>query len=479
MMSTATPSHAYGGHTSTVVSMPPPRNVHKRSPRFNFWCCFFLFSLIICGSSIEATDRVQLTGRGITNQKWAVACSIVTFFISLIVVIMHMIPIASIFIVATRVEGILAFAVTCLWATLVASVCDCGNGLAVDTEGAVIFGNLYFYSWGGFFSAIGILVNYLKMVYMVEASEQLNKRANRFDLWIACLVSHLVLMSAAANVYDYSCDEARFGTKWCNRALLAIAMGCVGSALSIVIVGMKMATGTAPFGLECLFCVFLFCTNCFSLGLVTCEDGPGTKVGNLFFFSWLSMIVPFLIMSACYEYWFESQEEKQTGGVDGLAGLGETGEAYDPSPATNKGTFVQMSTREHVHERQSFFSGEVTKRGTGGQTSDDAATAATGASDRSNHYGTREQEVDFPPDRGDRSTVSARQQASTATSYYGDDRSIYSDFLQKPTPVGGGGGGDYNDSFASAGEESSDGYPRKPNPNYYSSQRSVGESIIV
>eukprot|EP00545_Synedropsis_sp_CCMP1620_P002542 CAMPEP_0119015092 /NCGR_PEP_ID=MMETSP1176-20130426/10554_1 /TAXON_ID=265551 /ORGANISM="Synedropsis recta cf, Strain CCMP1620" /LENGTH=499 /DNA_ID=CAMNT_0006968359 /DNA_START=96 /DNA_END=1595 /DNA_ORIENTATION=- len=303
-------------------------------------------SLIVAGASIEASDRVHDTSRGIKNQKWAVSCSIVSWLVAMVVVVMHISPVLSILFVNTKLEGGLCIIMMALWSALVAVISDSTNGLAVDGEGAVTFGNLYYGGWGGFICAVLLFLNYLKNVYLMRVDEELSLRSDRLALWAACLIVSIVLTAAAANVFDHECigDSDRYGTKFCNRSLLALVDGAAGCGISIVIIGMKLSTGMAPWGIELLLAVFLFLCNCFSMGLVTAEDGPGAKIGNLFYFSWFNLIVPFMLMSAAFEYIRERHEEGKTKVVN----------AYEqqpmmmhqaPLPETNlRDNFVRVNT---------------------------------------------------------------------------------------------------------------------------------------
>jgi hypothetical protein len=290
-----------------------PSLASQRSPRFYYWLAFLLFSVIVAGTSIEATDRIQATSQGIQNQKWAVICSTLSVFVAIGIVLMHFSPVLAIFLVGTKFEGAASFIMVALWSALVAVISDSNNGLAVDGEGSVVVGNLYYCGWGGFVCAMLLFLNYLKDVYFLSIQEELSLRSDRLNMWIAYLIISIILTSSAANVFDHECFASdRFGTMFCNRILLALAVGGSGSASSMVIIGMKFATGMAPWGIELFLSVFLFLANCFSMSLVTAENGPGAKIGNLYYFSWLSLILPFVLMSATFEYISKrnNQEEK-------------------------------------------------------------------------------------------------------------------------------------------------------------------------
>lgn len=296
--------------------MPVPVLAAQRSPRFHYWLAFFLFSLIVAGASIEATDRIQPTSRGVINQKFAVICSIISFCVSLCVVAMHFSPGFAAILVGSKWEGAVSFIMVALWSALVAVISDPNNGLAVDNEGSVVFGNLYYCGWGGFVCAILLFLNYLKQVFSLRINEELSLRSDRLNIWIGYFIVSIILTSTAATVFDNEClGSDRFGTKFCNRSLLALVDGGAGAAASIVVIGMKFATGVAPWGIELLFSGCLFLSNCFSMGLVTAEDGPGARIGNLYYFSWFSLILPFILMSGTFEYISKRNAQDQKDGA--------------------------------------------------------------------------------------------------------------------------------------------------------------------
>jgi hypothetical protein len=162
----------------------------------------------------------------------------------------------------------------------------------------------------------------------MELSQELEMRADRLNLWAAMVTSSLVLMSSAANVYDYSCTEGenKQGRKFCNRNLLAMVMGGFGATLSIVVIGMKLSTGIAPYRLELGFSGLLFLAHCYTCPLVTSEQGPGAKIGNLYYFSWICMILPFLLMASCYEQHARNHGDSNEDGVSRMPQMTEYGD---------------------------------------------------------------------------------------------------------------------------------------------------------
>mmetsp|Transcript_6910 Transcript_6910/g.10082 ORF Transcript_6910/g.10082 Transcript_6910/m.10082 type:complete len:473 (+) Transcript_6910:112-1530(+) len=302
------------GSSSNNVYQAVSSRADQRSPRFVYWFAFFVISVIVSGTAIETTDSVHPNQKSISNQKYAVACGVTSFILSLIAVMMHTSPITSIFFVNTKVEAGALALFSFLWCILVTIVTDAGNGLAVDREGAVVHGNLYYSSWVGLACIVHLCFKYAKEVHYVHINEELSLRSERVGYWIFYVLCSMVLLVSGANVYDYNCLEPidrKDGGQFCTRTILVMSNAALGSASGIVMVGMKLATGMAPWCVEMVISIILFILNSFALGLVTSEDGPGSKVGNIFYFCWICLVVSFLLLSVTYEYVSQKREEAE------------------------------------------------------------------------------------------------------------------------------------------------------------------------
>lgn len=112
-----------------------------RSPRFVLWVAFFAFATITMGSAVSVKNAA---GQASTNARWAVFCSAFSFAITGVVVLMHLHPIISVWIVGTKIEGITSVILAAFWAATVAVVSNASTGLAVDTsmDNTIVNGNL-------------------------------------------------------------------------------------------------------------------------------------------------------------------------------------------------------------------------------------------------------------------------------------------------------------------------------------------------
>jgi hypothetical protein len=117
--------------------------VNGRSPRFTLWVAFFAFATITMGSAVSVKNAIG--GDGDTaNARWAVFCSAFSFAITGVVVLMHLHPLLSVWVVGTKMEGLVSIVLAAFWAATVAVVSNASTGLAVDTskDNTIVNGNL-------------------------------------------------------------------------------------------------------------------------------------------------------------------------------------------------------------------------------------------------------------------------------------------------------------------------------------------------
>jgi len=289
----------------------------SQSPRFTQWVAFLMCSLIVMGSCMEASEY-SADKTVVANQKWALSCSVITFILTMGICAMHMSPITSIFIINTKVEGGLIFVLVAFWSATVAIVSDAENGLAVNEDGAVSFGNLYYFSWAGFVICITLMASFLRSVYQIDVAGEIKSRSARLTLWASAMATCLVVMGSSANVFDNTCAVEGEPEAFCGRTKLGVALGCIGTIIALCICGMKIATTKAPFLLEAGGSLVLVIGYSFGVAFITGEKGPGAPLGNLYYSTWASLIILFLIGSSCFEdYQLAKAMNQQPNGTNG------------------------------------------------------------------------------------------------------------------------------------------------------------------
>ncbi len=192
---------------------------------------------------------------------------------------MHLNSVTSIFIVGTKIEGGLCALLVIFWVALVAVVTDSRNNLAVDEIGAVYNGNLYYFSWAGFVCSILLLTSYLQDAFGINVAGELRNRSPRLSLWSSHLACSIVVMGASANFFDASCGLGE--NEKCGRATYGIVYGALATLGAVGIVGLKIATGRAPFLIETFVAFTLVVMSGFGVAFIT------SQVRGLTFLSFL------------------------------------------------------------------------------------------------------------------------------------------------------------------------------------------------
>lgn len=206
------------------------------------------------------------------------------------------------YITGTKVEGIITVILAAFWAATVAVVANASTGLAVDATNetnTIVNGNLYYFSWAGFVTSISLVVAYLRGVFGVDLVGEVKNRSARLSLWAGFLACQLVVMGASANILDKDCSGV--SSTLCKRTKFGIALGAVGTFFALCVVAMKMLTAVAPIVVEGVLAVGLCIMNGFGVAFLTSAQGPGSPIGNLYYFSWLSFLCSFMLVGSVYD----------------------------------------------------------------------------------------------------------------------------------------------------------------------------------
>eukprot|EP00525_Craspedostauros_australis_P011792 CAMPEP_0198121488 /NCGR_PEP_ID=MMETSP1442-20131203/32297_1 /TAXON_ID= /ORGANISM="Craspedostauros australis, Strain CCMP3328" /LENGTH=321 /DNA_ID=CAMNT_0043780305 /DNA_START=211 /DNA_END=1176 /DNA_ORIENTATION=+ len=285
-----------------------------RSARFNLWGAFLVFSTITLMSAVETKNQ---EGNDDSNARWTIACASISFAISLVVTALHLHSVYSSLIIDTRLEGALILMLATFWAATVSVVSDANGGLVTDDgddNTTIVNANLYYFTWAGFVTVILLLVGYLRAVFGVDLAGEIQNRSSRLTMWGGMLACALVVMGSSANILQRDCSgEDPESDLFCRRTLFGVAVGAISTIFSLGVVGMKMATTTAPFVLEIIFAILLIFLNAFGVAFITSPKGPGTAIGNLYYFSWLSFLCSVALVASCYDDYKNAGANNSTG----------------------------------------------------------------------------------------------------------------------------------------------------------------------
>jgi len=288
------------------------------SPRFGYWVAFFILAAITLGALIEARAHTErLSPAAQTNQNYAVACCVLLFLLSMIVVFLHTRPLLSIVIVGTKIEGGIIFVLLTFWSALVAIVSDTRHGLATDSSGSISNGNLYYFSWAGLAMGVALVLSFIKSIWGFDVTAELRNRAKRLQYWACLGILGLIQMGSSARLFDNHCGRSNHGLgegeiasiKFCRRCQLGIVLGIFSAVGSMAMLGLKIGVTSSDKVLRLLFTAELVMSwvmvtmQAVGVAFLTSEEGPGAPLNNLFYSSWGSLGSSLVLAASCIEDW--------------------------------------------------------------------------------------------------------------------------------------------------------------------------------
>lgn len=321
---------------------------NKRSSdleRLKLWMIYLVISFIVMLASLESTDSESTNAdsnddpsRRKENRKWCIAASIITFALTILILFIHFLT--SYPIIGGKLEGASIFFSVVCWCAIVIVASQPRSGVAIAGDNSVDNGNIYYFSWAGFLTSAILMVSWLKTSFQVYVPNELAD--TRFKYWSTLLASSIVVLGSSADFFSRICD-AKSGTVYCDRCILGIVFGSFGTLISIIIVTMNIV-GMVPFMMECVLSVLIFILNAFGVAFITSGKGPGAPLGNLYYFSWMSFALVFLIISSCYEDYKLAQEGGFSEGDMALS------QAQTMKRANKSGTQLEEEPEEIVED---------------------------------------------------------------------------------------------------------------------------------
>jgi len=344
-----------------------------RNGRFKTWTIYLAFNFIVL-ISISSVD-IQNDLKAIKG--WGIALSTISLLLTLSTSGIHLHPIYRSLILNTKYELYIIIALLILWTSLVAIVSSPTSGLAVYDDGAVYLGNMYYFTWAGFISGVVLLASFVESFFGISVSSSFrnhnlvpngdndndgsgngngdgngtqtenNSNANGntnintnkspsmvFIYWSALMVSSLIVMGTSADIYNRTCEiETNLKPQpFCSRTVFAISTGTMSVISCLVVIISKLLYITIPFLIEICLCTILFVLYIMELVYVTGVDGPGSPLGNLYYFSWIAFMLCFGIGKCCYEDYVQVLENAELEFQEDVRRRGESvghGRNYD------------------------------------------------------------------------------------------------------------------------------------------------------
>lgn len=258
------------------------------------------------------TDRLSVAAQ--INQGYAVSCCVLSFLLSLLVVFLHTRPVLSSVIQGTKVEGGITFLLLSFWSALVSIVSDTRHGLATDASGSITNGNLYYFSWAGLAVGVALALSYIRSVWGIDVTAELQNRARRLQYWVSLAIFGLVQMGSSARLYDNHCGRANVGlgeaelgsVRFCSRCKFGVVLGILSAVLSATVAGLKMGTTNSGkvswlFTMEMVVSAVMVVSQAIGVAFLTSCQGPGAPLNNLFYSSWGAFGMVLVLAASCFD----------------------------------------------------------------------------------------------------------------------------------------------------------------------------------
>ena len=302
---------------------------NSRGSRYRLWSSYLVFNIVVFLSVVS----VEIPYDQKIARRWSVAMSVISLILTGFTNYIHFNSIYRSIVLNTKIELYIISTLIVLWMVLVALVSSPTSGLAVENDGAVYLGNMYYFSWAGFINGVVLLASFaedwfgISIRYSLQsyrnnnynstpitnpdnADNQIDTANNQykapsmaFIYWFSLMVSSIVVLGSSADIYNRTC-QVEIDLKpqpFCSLTTFAIVTGSISTQISLLIIVGKLTHFTIPFLIELALCLLMFFLYCFELFYATRANGPGSPLGNLYYFSWISFLLCFGIGKCCYD----------------------------------------------------------------------------------------------------------------------------------------------------------------------------------
>jgi len=281
----------------------------KKEDSLYHWVMLSIFSAVVLGSSVDTFSNPD------ARMKWAISCSTITMSIAAIVTFTYKLKPD---LVGSKIEGGLRVVVLVCWVINLAFYR--GEIFAKDAVFNSLYANIYYFSWAAFFTAVRLVASYLSAELDVS-----NQHKTRLNNWFMLLALNLVVMCTSS--YDFSAKQQYKNDKWGRLTMLALLVGVITSSISFATMFLTSTTLLERWQskIECLFSLINTVIYAVTIGFINGTDGPGARIGNIYYFMWLSFLMSTLLTFECCDdlwmTWTEPEiEHAETGKDTGTVG---------------------------------------------------------------------------------------------------------------------------------------------------------------
>jgi len=193
-------------------------------------------------------------------------------------------------------EGGIAFFLFFLWAVAIGLI----NEVISISAGSLYIitnANVYYFTWACFFLVLAIVGNTIQ-----DFGDELRAGSSRNIKWMVLIASSLIVMSSSITIYRAENCRGKNGS-FCQAVNLGLALGCCGTALVLMIIGLVAVLGKENpnkfLQIEIIVGVILSILYAVAVAFITGPGGPGSTIGNLYYSTWISFLFSVAVSLDC------------------------------------------------------------------------------------------------------------------------------------------------------------------------------------
>lgn len=172
------------------------------------------------------------------------------------------------------------------------------RGIAVEGDD-VVNANLYFFSWISLACIVFITGHLLQEWTGLNARDVLSANTSpKTGKWYGLAASSMVVMVSSIRIYmAVQCGGDK--SEYCKRTKFGISVGVL-SFLSSIALACTLAKTTSVSFNELVATTVMLVWWCFGTGFLTFGAAPGSRIGNLYFSTWISFIIIVVIFGQVF-----------------------------------------------------------------------------------------------------------------------------------------------------------------------------------
>lgn len=195
------------------------------------------------------------------------------------------------------------------------------RGIAVQGDD-VVNANLYFFSWVSLAGIVFIAGHLLQEWTGLNARDMINANTSpKTGKWYGLAASSMVVMVSSIRIFQ-AVKCAGDDSEYCKRTKFAISVGVL-SFFGSIYLACTLAKAISVTFIELVSTTVMLVFWCFGVGFITFGAAPGSRIGNLYFSTWISFIVIVMIFGQTFRDYLSGQSaaaQQQTSDANGDVG---------------------------------------------------------------------------------------------------------------------------------------------------------------